>query len=271
MPTSAPRNCFVAMFDILGFKALRKLRGTAGLNQLYTRSIAAMIQHAAAGSRTLTQTNGETFCVPRFTPYSLRYRAISDTAIFFTPDDSFTSFLIIVHCSFFLLQSGFAGTKAPFRGAIGWGDLIDDDSGILIGSALEDAYDGERRQAWAGCMLTNECRSLAGSMGYLQRYREFHLTEASKLENETGRKMMIENAERLVEYRVQLKADDRKGKKDSYSTSDAYVIDWTIRMYEGAAASSFLPSDCARAQAIAKNTIEFEKWARSRCPSRKEA
>src|ERR1700722_5550113 len=149
MSATAPTNCFVAMFDILGFKALRKLRGTAGLHQLYARSIAAMIQHAAAGSGTTTQINNETLYVPRFTPYSPQFRAISDTAIFFTADDSFTSFLFIVHSSFCLLQSGFVGSKAPYRGAIGWGDLINDDSGILIGSALEDAYDGEGKQAWA--------------------------------------------------------------------------------------------------------------------------
>lgn len=31
-----PVNCFLAFFDILGFKKLRETKGTKGLQQLYT-------------------------------------------------------------------------------------------------------------------------------------------------------------------------------------------------------------------------------------------
>ena len=89
--------------------------------------------------------------------------AMTSTVIFFTADDSFAAFLSIVHSAFTLLQFGFAGGKAPFRGAIGWGDLIDDPNGILIGSAIEDAYIGESTQAWAGAMLTESCLTYARS------------------------------------------------------------------------------------------------------------
>jgi hypothetical protein len=148
----APVNCFVAMFDIIGFKALRDRLGTASLYQRYVRGISPMITHAAAGSGKIAEVNGEKMYVPNFTPLSPGFRVFSDTVIFSTSDDSFLSFLSIIHSSFVLLQSGFNGGKAPYRGAIGWGDLINDTSGILIGSAIEDAYVGESSQAWAGCM-----------------------------------------------------------------------------------------------------------------------
>jgi hypothetical protein len=261
--TSAPTNCFVAMFDILGFKALRKRCGTAGLHQLYTRSISAMIAHAAAGSGKTSQINGESLYVPHRTPFSPHFQTISDTAIFFTRDDSFISFLNIVHSSFCLLQFGFAGSKAPYRGAIGWGDLIADKSGILIGTAVEDAYDGQGKQAWAGCMLTEECQRLAVSMDYLRLYREFHLTAASELTDESKRRGLVDNAERLVEYPVHLQENPKDGPA-VYFRRKTHVIDWTIRMHEGAAAKSFEPSEKSHAREIARNTIEFENWARER-------
>ena len=38
---------------------------------------------------------------------------------------------------------GFVGSKTPFRGAIGYGDLIFDGQYIIVGEALEDTYKWE--------------------------------------------------------------------------------------------------------------------------------
>ena len=47
-----------------------------------------------------------------------------------------------------------------------------------------------------------------------------------------------------------------------YSSKTAFVIDWTIRMYEGAAGASFYKAETEHAELIAKNTTAFEDWAR---------
>ncbi len=250
------------MFDIIGFKALRVKKGSAGLYQQFTRGIAPAIQHSAAGNGKFIQKNGIGMYVPDFSEFSVGFRAISDTVIFFTKDDSFKSFASIVNSSFMLLQHGFGGGKAPFRGAIGWGDFINDPQGILIGSAIEDAYVGESSQAWAGAMLTNSCRDFSVEKGYIESYKSLHMELSQQVTDEREKRTVVENSNRLVEYHVPIQINP----KDSpviYEQVKTYVIDWTIRMYEGASKKSFDPSKDKHAQTIAKNTLVFENWARS--------
>jgi hypothetical protein len=104
------------MFDIIGFKALRQKVGTAGLHRQFLRGILPGIQHSAAGRGKSIQHEGHDIYLPDFHEWSVGYRYISDTVIFFTPDDSFGSFLSMVNSAFMLLQFGFAGGKAPYRG-----------------------------------------------------------------------------------------------------------------------------------------------------------
>ena len=250
------------MFDIIGFKALRKERGTSGLHQLFERGINPAIQHSAAGrSKSVMTAAGHTQLEPDFHEQSVKYLAVSDTVIFISRDDSFNSFLNMVHSAFMLLQFGFSGSKAPYRGAIGWGDLISDASGIILGNAVEDAYDGERSQAWAGCMLTNNCESFASQNGYIEEFRTPHLMLSRADTDEVTRRKNLENANRLVRYPVPKYRNPKEGPV-AYSNVEAYAIDWTIRMYEGAAAKSLAPSNDKHAQLISQNTVKFENWAR---------
>jgi hypothetical protein len=43
-------NCFVAYFDIIGFKELRRIKGTEGLYQMYKNHLVPSIQHSAANA-----------------------------------------------------------------------------------------------------------------------------------------------------------------------------------------------------------------------------
>lgn len=259
-----PTCCFVGMFDIIGFKALRAAKGTAGLHQLFKRGILPSILHAAAGQGTVATVADRTLYVPRFSPTSVSFRAVSDSVIFFTRDDSFSSFLSIVNSASMLLQFGFNGSKAPYRGAIGHGDLIDDPDGILLGSAIEDAYVGESSQAWAGAMLTEVCRDYADRHGFIQQYAEFHLMAADTfVDDNHARRNATANARRLVEYSVPIQRNPKEGPA-TYDSLRTYVIDWTIRTYKGAARASFEPSGSTHARTIAANTVAFEEWARSR-------
>lgn len=255
-----PSTTFVGMFDVLGFKALREENGTAGLHQRYIRGILPAIQHSAAGKSKSAVVAGQKVSVPDFTAASLNYRVFSDTVIYFAADDSFESFVNLVNSAFSLLQYGFGGC-APFRGAIGWGDLIDDPRGILLGSGIEDAYIGESSQAWAGAMLTAACREFAERHGYLEKYTAVHLEAAAQAGDEIKRNSAVENSRRLVLYGVPLQKNPKDGPA-IYEVREAYAIDWTIRMYEGAANASFAPSKSSHSQKLSANTRSFEAWAR---------
>lgn len=262
-PTLTPVNCFVGMFDVIGFKALRAQLGTSGLHQKYMRGILPAIAHSAAGKGKTETINGQSMYIPDFTGTTLRYRAISDSVLLLAPDDSFDSFCQIVNSSFMLLQFGFNGGRAPFRGAIGWGDLIDDSQGILLGSAIEDSYAGESQQVWAGAMLTPSARDVAESRGYIKRFEEIHLEAAARATDEISKKNIYLNSKRLVRYAVPTQVNPKEGPAQ-YGMLETYAIDWTVRMYEGAAQKSFEESISSHANAIAANTRSFENWARTR-------
>ena len=262
---SAPRDCFLAMFDVLGFKRLRKERGTSGLHQLYMRMLIPSIQHAAA-SRTKTITvDGQRHVVPDETSWLVGFRVFSDTIVYVTNDDTFASFLAVLTASFKLLKSGFCGSKAPFRGAIGYGDLITEPAGVLLGSAVEDAYKGEQSQAWAGCSLTPSCQAHVEQAGFLALHDQLFAKAAEATEDTEDaatRKKLTLRRGLLVEYDIPTQHNPKSG-PIQYATRRGLALDWTIQVYEGAAVKSFYPSDDAHAKVKAENTRVFEEWARS--------
>jgi hypothetical protein len=256
-----PTNAFAAMFDIIGFRGLRQREGTTGLYRWFVRGILPGIQHSAAGRGKSGRVKGRSVYMPDFCGLSVQYRHISDSVIFFTRDDSFQSFLNIVHSSCMLLQFGFNGGKAPYRGAIGWGDLIATKD-ILLGTAIEDAYVGESSQAWAGAMLTKACLEFADANNYIHWFKISYALAATQTPDEGERRKISDSGSRLVQYDVPIQINPKDGPV-SYSTLRTYALDWTIRMYEGAAAQSFDDSDSSHARRIAANTVAFVKWART--------
>lgn len=257
----APSNRFVAMFDIIGFKGLRQKIGTDGLYQLFDRSIRPGIQHSAAGRGRSIELEGRSVYVPDVSDISVQYRFISDTVIFFTRDDTFPSFLNIVNSSIMLLKFGFGGGKAPYRGALGWGDLIASED-VLVGTAVEDAYLGEASQVWAGAMLTNACRDFAVQRSYCGLFRQLYLMASAAQTDETQKRILLDQARILTEYDVPTQINPKDG-PITYSTFRTYAFDWTLRMFEGAGAKSFETSSNPHALKIAANTAAFETWARA--------
>jgi len=255
-------HCFLSCFDILGFKELRKNRNTEGLYQLYQRHILPSMQHAAAGKSKTIRVDNKNLYVPDININSLSYRIFSDTIVIFTKDTSFMSFLNIVDSSQKILQSGFMGSQSPFRGAIGFGDLIADQNGIIVGSALEDAYIGETRQVWAGCMLTNICKEFIEEKDYFLQFKNLHEDLLTNNRNIKNHKNIELKSKSIVEYNVPLYENPKDSLSDYYIENN-YVIDWTINMYKGAALNSFLShKDNKHAERIINNTIDFENWAR---------
>jgi len=166
------------MFDIIGFKNLRKQRESSGLYELYTK-VFTQIQHSAALKSKVIAEYGTLVCIPNIGEHSLTYRVISDSILLFTESNSLKEFTKIVDASYQLLTLGFCGHKAPLRGAIGYGDLILDDESIWLGSAIEDAYAGESGQCWSGCCLTEACEEFAKKFGMIEQYNS--ISTPSKL------------------------------------------------------------------------------------------
>lgn len=251
-------NCFLACFDVLGFKALRKTKNTDGLYQLYKRHLLPSMQHAAAEKGKTTE---EGF-VPDFNSNSINFRIFSDTVILFTKYDSFDSFFYIINSAHQLLTMGFVGSRTPFRGAIGYGDLIVDNNGIIVGEALEDAYKWESKQAWAGCLITDACENFITEKKYLTQLDQVY--ESALTSNPSKTKDIKLNSKRITEYDVPLYKNPKQG-CIKYYKERKLVLDWTVRMYENASDKSFLPyGNNEHAKFIADNTKDFESWARKK-------
>jgi len=256
-----PINCYLAMFDIIGFKSLRKQLGTSGLYNKYKKSIQPMIEHSAAGRNKTVIYNGEKRLVPDFSIMSVKFKIISDSIILYTEDDLFSSFIKIINSSHMLLQSGFSGGKAPFRGAISHGDLIDDPNGTYMGSAIEDAYVGESSQVWSGCILTKACSKYAEENDHISDYKGLLKAHASNTLDSVEKNNFILNSNRIAKYNTPI----QKNPKDTtikYYNEEHYVLDWTTKMYDGASGKSFNDSNDSHAKLIKTNTINFETWAR---------
>lgn len=249
------------MFDVLGFKALRRELGTAELHKLFQQHTLPLMQHAAAGRSKVIDTPAGRLFVPDFHEGSVEYRIISDTVILISKDDSFPSFASILTSSSNLLKYGLLGMKTPYRGAIGYGDAIIDGPHIAVGEAIEDAYAFEGRQAWSGCMLTPTCGKFVLEKQYLYNLFWGALYLADNEPDEAQQKRLVERANLVTHYAVPIKLKS-KGEDISYMTQDAYVIDWTIGLFEDAASRAFSPSQDEHAKVMERNTIEFEAWAR---------
>lgn len=254
-------KCFFAMFDIIGFSNLLKERGSEGLYRLYSNAVLPMLQHAAMPVSKLEEKNGKTVSVPDPTSQRVYFTFFSDTIIYYSKDDSFESFFSIVLTSLQLLVSGFGGLKAPYRGAIGHGDIIADSSGILLGTSLIDAYKGEQSQMWAGCILTEACESICVEKKYFDLLQNYLETALQTETDEVKRTKIKKTQKTLIKYNVK-KQKKTNDKPIVYFEQEHIVLDWTHNIYVGAAEKSFNPSDIPHQEMIRRNTIEFEKWVR---------
>lgn len=250
------------MFDFLGFKNLRKNRGTEGIHQLYMRGLFPQIQHAAALRGKTIERDGSRVYVPDFGPQSIDYKIVSDSIILFAKGDEFEQFLKIIAASHNLLCSGFAGHKAPLRGAIGHGDLIYDPNSIWVGSAIEDAYIGESKQVWSGCSLTESCEAFVKQKEYIQKYINTFDAALSQEQDDLKKKNLEKAKRRLVEYSIPEQRNPKTGPVE-YSQRFGYALDWTLNLYEGAGENGFEATEFYHAKAIIENTKQFESWARS--------
>lgn len=251
-------NSFVAIFDFLGFRALREARGTDGLFQLYERGLLPSIQHAAAGGGKVTDQG----YVPDPGPMSVTAMIFSDTIVLLPGGADYDAFCRIVHASQGLLVGSFCGHKAVLRGGIGYGDLVLNDYNILLGSAVEDAHLCESSQAWAGCSFSEKCEEYIRANSFLNCMRDGLQKFASHEQNEAKRKKIEKAIRLIVEYDIPIYRNPKSGPAD-YSTVKGLALDWTLNTYEGASQKGMPESKDPHALRIIENTRAFETWARA--------
>jgi hypothetical protein len=135
----------LAMFDVLGFKALRQRLGAEGLKALYhnlvlNRCDRVLSKHILAWEEIFGQSLKDDL---------IGFSFFSDTIIIYsTNDDDWLSNLVLLKCCEEILIESLSG-KTPLRGALVAGELIIDGS-IIIGEAVEKAYEIEQKQLWSG-------------------------------------------------------------------------------------------------------------------------
>lgn len=137
------RTCWVASFDILGFKNLVNVDGESFEAQLVQEDYDQMLEHLAKSTEP-------------FNPADLSYFWLSDTFVIYTQDDRGKSYSLIQSAAKrFIEKCLYSGI--PIRGAISVGPLTTSaDNRSVMGKAFIDAFVTGEDQDWLGLLLTRE-------------------------------------------------------------------------------------------------------------------
>lgn len=256
-------NRFLAIFDIIGFKNLIEEKGTEEVFQYLNRNVLLAVQYAATDEFIFKEQNKKQVSVPDLSKANIKYQIFSNTIIFYTKDDSFISYIFIVKAAIRLMTLSFVG-QAPYRGAIGYGDFMENEISIMVGTSIIDAYKGEQSQVWSGCMLTKGCEDFCKKMNYFEMYTNVFQQKIENSNNEDEITSIKEWDTAVIVYDVPIKKRLPSGIVE-YNSESHYVINWTHWVGKGRKIEeSFQTSDNDHHKRIKMNTLEFEKWARRR-------
>lgn len=135
--------CWVAYFDILGFKNMASFDDNESMQALYV-----MMYY----EETLKHLN--TVCDNKYSVGDIDYCWVSDTFIMFTPDDSARAYTVIEFAAKYFMDKCLH-TCIPLCGAISVGPFTRSrDNRAFIGKAVIDAFEYAKDQDWIGLILT---------------------------------------------------------------------------------------------------------------------
>jgi hypothetical protein len=189
-------NCWVACFDILGFKEkVSEFEKGSGCGHLdvfvdvfYQELLGELQRHG------------------KYWPDKIFTTWFSDTFLFFTRDDSGVSFThnsttVTSFCQSVMSKSW------PLQAAIGFGQLYADTSkNVFIGSGLIDAYRYTEKQNWIGLVVTPKANNRLQELGVdlhrrPVRFKEYDVPVKRK-EFKNGICTIVEETERLFAVRI---------------------------------------------------------------------
>jgi len=152
------QNKFVAFLDLMGFKSLIENNKIDKLIELYKSAL----------EDTVYKTFSIWERIPEASDQYLKINIIiiSDSLIIWTENDDLNGFIkLVITVKNLLFSSIIKGL--PLRGAICHGNLEMFEtsfmkkhnllsSPVILGNGLTKAYELERKQAWSGCVISNE-------------------------------------------------------------------------------------------------------------------
>lgn len=148
---------FVAFLDVLGFSELVKNNDIEYINEIFDNVFKDIRNKDRLGSRIITSTSEQS------STEDLSIQMISDTIVIWTKDSSRLSLQVLVGACTNLLTSCFKD-GLPLRGAISVGNIAEichaeNNMNIksIIGDAIINAHELEKKQKWMGCVVDNKC------------------------------------------------------------------------------------------------------------------
>lgn len=153
-------SCWVASFDILGFKELVNVDGGSIEAELVQEDYEETLSHLESRCKA-------------YSPGCLDYLWFSDTFVMFTPDDSAQSYTLIQQAAKHFIEECIY-SNVPIRGAVSVGSLIrGHDNRSLLGRAFIDAHVFGEDQNWLGLILTPDAIRKAKGYGLEPTHHDF--------------------------------------------------------------------------------------------------
>ncbi|MBW8042057.1 MAG: hypothetical protein FVQ85_18935 [Planctomycetes bacterium] len=187
-------NCWIAYFDILGFKKLiSKYKGHIDCfaRGIYDEILEEIKKRSERVSEALNK--------------NVNYAWFSDSFLFFTEDDTYASYssIDIVLWEYFqkMMFKGYS-----LRGALAVGEFYaNKDRHTYIGPALIEAYSYAEKQKWIGLVLTPEAGKKLSEPGYVINkinYSEYEVPiKSEKIKKE---KLFARNIRSLEKYIIRM-------------------------------------------------------------------
>lgn len=228
-------NCWVAYFDILGFKnLLNDFLSQSKTEDEVTLEIEAFVELYYMDILRNLEKKGE------YNPDKVFTRWFSDTFFFYTVDDSPESLCCIEKSAthFFV---DVIWKKMPLRGALGFGAFYaDKKNGIFLGPALIDAYEYGEKQNWIGLVISpkacvklqkiNLCPPDRGG------YVEYDVPTKSKEKNIKSEVVLKNETKKLFSFKMQkymqVEESIREMKQEAENKLDKGRYDKVKAIYE---------------------------------------
>jgi len=196
-------NCWVACFDILGFKkkilGFEKSHGVGKLDRFANVIYKEILDTLRRAKKDFQGTV--------YTCWA------SDTFVFYTPEDSCTSFKLISAAAIhFVCRMILHSPTYMHRGALGTGQFyVDKQNNIFLGSALIDSYEYAEKQNWIGFVVTPSAEKKIDDLesmhsiqphNLLYQYQQYDVP-VKKKEQRDEIKYTVEDTERLFAAKIQ--------------------------------------------------------------------
>ena len=145
------RNCFIALFDILGFKRMLERSGhklknfVSNFSTSFHRDLINNIDNFPGN---IIYSENGTY------RRAIRTMIYSDSVILYSGGEDELDFAYMITYSGMLVYSAIQ-LGFPLRGAITYGNCIITDS-FILGNPIVKAYDLEQSQDWAGCIIDKD-------------------------------------------------------------------------------------------------------------------